>query len=104
MVYAVRCTLYAGGEAPMADTAVQTTGLAKSYGGVRVLDGVDLSVERGSTFALLGPNGAGKTTMIRILSTLVTPDAGTARVAGFDVLRQRAQVRRSISVTGQTVA
>jgi ABC-2 type transport system ATP-binding protein len=88
----------------MNDPAVQTTGLVKSYRGVRVLDGVDLSVARGSIFALLGPNGAGKTTMIRILSTLVKPDAGSARVAGFDVLSQRAEVRRSISVTGQTVA
>jgi ABC-2 type transport system ATP-binding protein len=88
----------------MGDAAVRASGLTKSYRGVRVLDGVDLRVERGSTFALLGPNGAGKTTMIRILSTLVRPDAGTAEVAGFDVLRQRGKVRRSISVTGQTVA
>jgi ABC-2 type transport system ATP-binding protein len=69
-----------------------------------VLDGVDLAVERGSIVALLGPNGAGKTTMVRILSTLVRPDAGTARVAGMDVVRDRARVRRSISVTGQEVA
>ncbi len=88
----------------MADPAIWTTGLVKSYQGVRVLDGVHLSVKPGSTFALLGPNGAGKSTMIRILSTLVRPDGGSARVAGFDVLSQRGKVRRSISVTGQTVA
>jgi ABC-2 type transport system ATP-binding protein len=84
--------------------AVQTVGLVKAYRGVRVLDSVDLTVGRGGVFALLGPNGAGKTTMVRILSTLVTPDGGTARVAGCDVLRERAKVRRSISLTGQSVA
>jgi len=89
----------------MGDTvAIEMAGLAKAYRGTRVLDGVDLSVERGGILALLGPNGAGKTTMVRILSTLVAPDAGTARVAGFDVVRDRARVRRSISVTGQEVA
>jgi ABC-2 type transport system ATP-binding protein len=84
--------------------AVQATGLIKSYRDQRVLDGVDLTVERGSIFALLGPNGAGKTTMVRILSTLVRADGGTARVAGFDVVRQRHRVRRAISLTGQDVA
>ncbi len=86
------------------DLAIRTTGLVKSYSKVRVLDGVDLRVERGSVFALLGPNGAGKTTMVRILSTLVRADAGAATVAGFDVARERAHVRRSISLTGQHVA
>ena len=86
------------------DLAVRTTGLVKSYRGVRVLDGVDLRVERGSVFALLGPNGAGKTTMIRILSTLVRADAGTATVAGHDVVADRRLVRRTISVTGQDAA
>src|ERR1043165_563385 len=84
--------------------AIEATGLVKSYGDVRVLRGVDLSVERGSVFALLGPNGAGKTTTVRILSTLTSADGGTATVAGFDVGRERHLVRRSISVTGQTVA
>ena len=86
------------------ELAVRTAGLVKSYGGVRVLDGVDLRVERGSVFALLGPNGAGKTTMIRILSTLVRADAGTATVAGHDVVADRHRVRRAISVTGQDSA
>jgi len=83
------------------DLAVETAGLEKSYGAVTVLAGVDLLVERGSVFALLGPNGAGKTTMVRILATLLRPDAGTARVAGFDVVRERRRVRHSISLTGQ---
>jgi len=69
-----------------------------------VLTGVDLRVERGSVFALLGPNGAGKTTTVRILATLTPPDAGRARVAGFDVVRDRHRVRRSISLTGQYAA
>ncbi len=68
------------------------------------LDGVDLRVPRGGVFALLGPNGAGKTTTVRILGTLVRADRGQARVAGFDVLRDRAQVRRRISLTGQYAA
>jgi ABC-2 type transport system ATP-binding protein len=85
-------------------TAVDATGLEKSYGAVKVLHGVDLRVPAGSVFSLLGPNGAGKTTIVRILSTLTTADAGRARVAGFDVVRERRQVRRSISLTGQNVA
>ena len=84
--------------------AVEASGLEKSYGTVRVLDGVDLRVERGSVFALLGPNGAGKTTMVRILATLVRADAGRVLVAGFDVARERQQVRRRISLTGQYAA
>jgi ABC-2 type transport system ATP-binding protein len=84
--------------------AIQATGLVKSYDGVRVLDGVDLSVPVGSVLALLGPNGAGKTTMVRILATLLRPDAGTARVAGFDIGHDRHRVRRGISLTGQDVA
>jgi len=86
------------------ELAVEATGLEKSYGAVKVLAGVDLRVERGSVFSLLGPNGAGKTTTVRILSTLVRADAGRARVAGFDVVRDRHQVRRSISLTGQYAA
>jgi ABC-2 type transport system ATP-binding protein len=76
----------------------------KSYRDLTVLSGVDLSVARGSVHALLGPNGAGKTTLIRILSTLTTADRGEARVAGFDVVRQRREVRRQISLTGQYAA
>jgi len=86
------------------ELAVEATGLEKSYGAVKVLAGVDLQVERGSVFALLGPNGAGKTTTVRILATLVRADAGQARVAGFDVVRERRRVRRSISLTGQYAA
>jgi len=89
----------------MADEpAVEATGLEKSYGRVKVLAGVELSVARGSVFSLLGPNGAGKTTTVRILSTLVRADAGRARVAGFDVVRDRREVRRRISLTGQYAA
>jgi ABC-2 type transport system ATP-binding protein len=86
------------------ELAVEATGLEKSYGAVKVLDGVDLRVGRGSVFALLGPNGAGKTTTVRILATLIRPDAGQARVAGFDVVRDRRRVRRAISLTGQYAA
>jgi ABC-2 type transport system ATP-binding protein len=86
------------------ELTIEATGLTKSYGSVPVLTGVDLRVPRGSVFALLGPNGAGKTTTVRILTTLTGLDAGTARVAGHDVVRERALVRRSISLTGQDVA
>jgi ABC-2 type transport system ATP-binding protein len=86
------------------ELAVEATGLEKSYGAVKVLAGVDLRVERGSVFSLLGPNGAGKTTTVRILSTLIRADAGQARVAGFDIVGDRHQVRRSISLTGQYTA
>jgi ABC-2 type transport system ATP-binding protein len=86
------------------DLTVEAYGLEKSYGALKVLDGIDLRVARGSVYALLGPNGAGKTTTVRILSTLVRADAGRARVAGFDVVRERHRVRRSISLTGQYAA
>src|SRR5580700_1853914 len=86
------------------ELAIEASGLTKSYGGVRVLGGIDLRVPRGSVFALLGPNGAGKTTTVRILATLSRADAGQARVAGFDVDRDRRQVRRHISLTGQFAA
>jgi ABC-2 type transport system ATP-binding protein len=86
------------------EPAVEATGLEKSYGEVRVLGGVDIDVARGSVYALLGPNGAGKTTTVRILATLLRPDAGTARVAGFDTVHDRARVRRAISLTGQDTA
>jgi ABC-2 type transport system ATP-binding protein len=84
--------------------AVEASGLTKSYRRVRVLTGLDLRVSRGSVFALLGRNGAGKTTTIRILSTLSRPDSGHARVAGFDIARERHAVRRAISLTGQYAA
>jgi ABC-2 type transport system ATP-binding protein len=86
------------------DMAIEASGLAKSYRDLRVLDGVDLNIPRGSVFALLGPNGAGKTTAVRILATLTEADAGRARVAGFDVRRERSAVRRRISLTGQFAA
>src|SRR4051794_26097730 len=84
--------------------AVQVRGLDKSYKTLHVLRGVDFDVARGSIFALLGSNGAGKTTVVKILSTLLKADAGTARVHGFDVGRQPANVRESISLTGQFAA
>jgi ABC-2 type transport system ATP-binding protein len=86
------------------ELAVEATALEKAYGGARVLAGVDLAVARGSVFALLGPNGAGKTTTTRILATLTRPDGGRARVAGFDVVAERRQVRRHMSLTGQHAA
>src|SRR6478735_2439855 len=86
------------------DLAIDATALEKSYGEVRVLDGVDLRVPAGSVFALLGPNGAGKTTAVRILATLIAPDGGTATVAGHDVVAGRRGVRRAISLTGQYAA
>lgn len=86
------------------DTAIRVHGLEKSYKELQVLRGVDFDVARGSIFALLGSNGAGKTTIIRILSTLLKSDAGTAIVNGFDVARQSARVRESISLTGQFAA
>ncbi|MBO3747824.1 ATP-binding cassette domain-containing protein [Streptosporangiaceae bacterium NEAU-GS5] len=84
--------------------AILVRGLEKSYQQLRVLRGVDFEVARGSIFALLGSNGAGKTTVVRILSTLLKTDAGTARVNDFDVAAQAADVRRSISLTGQFAA
>jgi ABC-2 type transport system ATP-binding protein len=84
--------------------AVEAIGLEKSYGKVEVLSGIDLRVARGSVYALLGPNGAGKTTTVRILATLTRADAGQARVAGLDVVRERHRVRRRISLTGQYAA
>ncbi|QYC40255.1 Daunorubicin/doxorubicin resistance ATP-binding protein DrrA [Nonomuraea coxensis DSM 45129] len=84
--------------------AIQVHGLEKSYKELRVLRGVDFEVARGGIFALLGSNGAGKTTVVKILSTLLKADAGTARVNGFDVATQGADVRESISLTGQFAA
>jgi ABC-2 type transport system ATP-binding protein len=84
--------------------AIEVDDLTKSYGAVRVLDGIELRVPAGTVFALLGPNGAGKTTTVRILATLVTPDGGSARVGGRDVVAERHAVRRRISLTGQYAA
>ena len=84
--------------------ALHVEGLEKSYEELRVLRGVDFNVARGSIFALLGSNGAGKTTVVKILSTLLKPEAGTARVNGFDIATQPADVRESISLTGQFAA
>ncbi|MFH8349024.1 ATP-binding cassette domain-containing protein [Streptomyces sp. NPDC018045] len=79
-------------------------GLRKTYGRKAALDGLDLTVPRGTVHGVLGPNGAGKTTLVRILSTLLRPDAGTARVAGFDVLRRPDEVRVRIGLLGQHAA
>src|SRR5271165_450608 len=91
------------GEAPSA-AAVSVRGLAKSYGDVRALVGVDLDVAPGTVLGLLGPNGAGKTTIIRILTTLLAPDAGTASVLGLDVVRDAARLRQRIGLAGQYAA
>jgi ABC-2 type transport system ATP-binding protein len=82
-------------------SAIETSGLVKSFGKTRALDGIDLSVRRGSVYGLLGPNGAGKTTTVRVLATLLRPDGGTARVLGHDVAREPAAVRAKVSLTGQ---
>jgi ABC-2 type transport system ATP-binding protein len=89
---------------PRQNQAILAQGLEKSYKTLEVLRGVDFDVARGSIFALLGSNGAGKTTIVRILSTLLKADAGTATVNGFDVTTQAAEVRESISLTGQFAA
>ncbi|MGA4861467.1 ATP-binding cassette domain-containing protein [Streptomyces lavendulocolor] len=81
--------------------AVEVRGLVKHYGDTKALDGVDLDVREGTVLGVLGPNGAGKTTLVRCLSTLIVPDAGTATVAGYDVVRQPRQLRRTIGLTGQ---
>jgi ABC-2 type transport system ATP-binding protein len=88
----------------LAQPAVETTRLRKSYGSVEALRGVDLRVETGSVFGLLGPNGAGKTTAVRILTTLLLPDEGSARVAGFDVVHDASKVRAQIGLAGQYAA
>ena len=83
---------------------VRASGICKAFGDHVALGGVDLAVESGSVFALLGPNGAGKTTMVRVLSTLTRPDAGSATIAGHDLLGDPLAVKRSISLTGQFAA
>ena len=86
------------------DTAIQVEGLGKSFGTTRALDGVDLTVRRGTVLGLLGPNGSGKTTTVRILATLLRPDEGTARVLGHDVVTDPDAVRARIGLTGQYAA
>src|SRR4249919_4803 len=88
----------------MTTSAIEAEGLVKTFGKVRALDGIDMVAREGTVFGLLGPNGAGKTTAIRILSTLVRPDAGRATVGGFDVEREPAKVRGLIGLTGQYAA
>jgi ABC-2 type transport system ATP-binding protein len=81
--------------------AIETNGLAKAFGATRALDGLDLRIREGSVYGLLGPNGAGKTTAIRVLATLLRPDAGSATVLGLDVVRDAKAVREKVSLTGQ---
>jgi ABC-2 type transport system ATP-binding protein len=88
----------------MSEFAILTEGLARSYGPVKALSGVDLQVPEATVLGLLGPNGAGKTTAVRILSTLLLPDAGRALVAGHDVVREPDAVRSQIGLTGQYAA
>jgi ABC-2 type transport system ATP-binding protein len=107
VVVAVEAAVMAKGRSMMtapSAQAIRVQGLEKSYKKLRALRGVDFDVARGSIFALLGSNGAGKTTVVNILSTLLKADAGTASVNGFDVAAQGAQVRESISLTGQFAA
>jgi len=86
------------------EKAIEVKGLRKSFKDTEVLKGVDLEVSRGEIFALLGSNGSGKTTIVKILSTLLKADSGSASVCGFDVFRQPEKVRESISLTGQFTA
>ncbi len=83
------------------DLAIETSGLVKTFGKVRALDGIDLAVTAGTVYGVLGPNGAGKTTTLKILATLLRPDSGTARVFGHDVVREADAVRGRVSLTGQ---
>jgi oleandomycin transport system ATP-binding protein len=83
------------------DLVIEAEGLTKHFGETKALQGVDLSVARGTVLGVLGPNGAGKTTAVRILSTLLTPDGGHARVGGFDVVKDAERVRQTIGLTGQ---
>jgi len=90
--------------ASMSETAILVEGLAKRFGEVKALDGIDFAVPAGSIFGLLGPNGAGKTTAVRILATVIAPDAGRAEVLGHDVRRQADTVRHLIGLAGQNAA
>ncbi|MEU4805241.1 ATP-binding cassette domain-containing protein [Actinosynnema sp. NPDC023587] len=86
------------------DLAIEVSGLRKTYDKTEALRGIDLSVRSGSVLGVLGPNGAGKTTAVRVLATLLVPDGGTARVAGFDVVEHPREVRRRIGLAGQNAA
>jgi ABC-2 type transport system ATP-binding protein len=88
----------------MADTAIRVEGLAKRYDKVAALDGIDFEVPAGTVFGLLGPNGAGKTTAVRVLATILRPDAGRAEVMGYDVVREARAVRFQIGLAGQNAA
>src|ERR671930_1224471 len=88
----------------MQDAAIQAEGLRKSYGDVQALAGIDLEAAPGTILGLLGPNGAGKTTAVRILTTLLPPDGGSARVAGLDVVDDAAELRARIGLAGQYAA
>ena len=88
----------------MTTPIIQAEGITKSFGDVHALAGVDLEVEAGTVYGLLGPNGAGKTTMVRVLTTLLRPDGGTATVAGYDVVRQAEDLRFTIGLAGQYAA
>src|SRR3954464_6561688 len=85
----------------MTNLAIEASGLVKTFGELRAVDGVDLAVPRGSVYGVLGPNGAGKTTTIRMLATLITPDGGSARVLGHDIVAEADAVRGLVSLTGQ---
>src|SRR5215218_9592779 len=85
----------------MSSLAIEATGLVKTFGETRAVDGVDLTVPRGAVYGVLGPNGAGKTTTIRMLATLLRPDAGSARVLGHDIVADADAVRALVSLTGQ---
>src|SRR5918999_1494345 len=88
----------------MPEAAIEVRDLRKSYGDVQALCGIDLAVPPGTVLGLLGPNGAGKTTAVRILTTLLPPDGGSARVAGLDVVRDAARLRARIGLAGQYAA
>jgi daunorubicin resistance ABC transporter ATP-binding subunit len=88
----------------MTDLAIEATGLTKLFGDFKAVDNLDLQVPKGTVVSLLGPNGAGKTTIVRMLATLLAPDGGSATVNGYDVASQGAQVRKTISLTGQFAA
>ncbi len=86
---------------PNGTLAIRTEGLVKTFGATRAVDGIDLEVRTGTIYGVLGPNGAGKTTLIRVLATLLRPQAGSAHVFGHDVVEHAAEVRRAVSLTGQ---
>jgi ABC-2 type transport system ATP-binding protein len=86
---------------PTTGLAIEASGLVRSFGATRALDGIDLRVPAGTVYGLLGPNGAGKTTAVRVLATLLRPDGGEARVFGHDVVREADAVRGKVSLTGQ---